>query len=159
MEIEPFLLRPEASQEPVFAALSAKRVEAFIIIEPSTIRVETSELAIRYRLPSVGPPHGHQREDFWGIRETSRKSIDWRRTTLTRSSRAVSLPICRSRCPPVRFGRQSENGQGARPDNPGGFPAARQRGDRIARLFAAAHVAVPGNASSARTKRAGLDTP
>jgi putative ABC transport system substrate-binding protein len=54
MEIEPILVRPDASQEPAFAAMSAKRVDAFII-ELGTIRSETAELAIKHRLPSSGP--------------------------------------------------------------------------------------------------------
>ena len=54
MEIEPILVRPDASQEPTFAAMSAKRVDAFII-ELGTIRSEIAELAIKYRLPSSGP--------------------------------------------------------------------------------------------------------
>jgi putative ABC transport system substrate-binding protein len=54
MEIEPILVRPDASQEPTFAAMSAKRVDAFII-ELGTIRSEIAELAIKHRLPSSGP--------------------------------------------------------------------------------------------------------
>src|SRR5262249_52731558 len=54
MEIEPILVRPDAPQEPAFATMSAKRVDAFII-ELGTIRSETAELAIKHRLPSSGP--------------------------------------------------------------------------------------------------------
>jgi putative ABC transport system substrate-binding protein len=54
MEIEPFLVRPDAPQAPAFEAMSAKRVDAFII-ELGTIRPETAELAIKHRLPSSGP--------------------------------------------------------------------------------------------------------
>ena len=54
MEIEPILVRPGAPQAPAFEAMSAKRVDAFII-ELGTIRSETAELAIKHRLPSSGP--------------------------------------------------------------------------------------------------------
>jgi ABC-type uncharacterized transport system substrate-binding protein len=54
IEIEPILVRPEASQGPAFAAMNAKRVDAFIV-ELGTIRPETAELAIKHRLPSSGP--------------------------------------------------------------------------------------------------------
>jgi putative ABC transport system substrate-binding protein len=54
MEIEPILVRPDASQEPAFTAMTAKRVDAFII-ELGTIRSETAELAIKHRLLSSGP--------------------------------------------------------------------------------------------------------
>src|SRR5262249_61758385 len=54
MEIEPIPVRPDASQAPAFEAMSAKRVDAFII-ELGTIRPETAELAIKHRLPSSGP--------------------------------------------------------------------------------------------------------
>ena len=54
IEIEPILVRPDAPQEPAFAAMTAKRVDAFII-ELGTIRSESAELAIKYRLPSSGP--------------------------------------------------------------------------------------------------------
>jgi putative ABC transport system substrate-binding protein len=53
VEIEPFLVPPDVSHDPAFAAMRQKRVDAFII-ELGTIRPETSELAIRYRLPSSG---------------------------------------------------------------------------------------------------------
>jgi putative tryptophan/tyrosine transport system substrate-binding protein len=54
MEIEPILVWPGAPQAPAFEAMSAKRVDAFII-ELGTIRPETAELAIKHRLPSSGP--------------------------------------------------------------------------------------------------------
>ena len=54
MEIEPILVRPDAPQAPAFEAMSAKRVDAFII-ELGTIRPESAELAIKHRLPSSGP--------------------------------------------------------------------------------------------------------
>ena len=54
VEIEPFLVPPDAPHDPAFAAMRAKRVDAFII-ELGTIRPETSELAVRHRLPSSGP--------------------------------------------------------------------------------------------------------
>src|SRR5262245_21029349 len=54
MEIEPIPVRPDAPQAPAFEAMSAKRVDAFII-ELGTIRPETAELAIKHRLPSSGP--------------------------------------------------------------------------------------------------------
>jgi putative ABC transport system substrate-binding protein len=53
VEIEPFLVPPDAPHDPAFAAMRQKRVDAFII-ELGTIRPETSELAIRHRLPSAG---------------------------------------------------------------------------------------------------------
>src|SRR5260370_34205410 len=54
IEVEPILVRPDAPQAPAFEAMSAKRVDAFII-ELGTIRPQTSELAIKHRLPSSGP--------------------------------------------------------------------------------------------------------
>ncbi len=54
IEIEPILVRPGAPQAPAFEAMSAKRLDAFII-ELGTIRPDTAELAIRHRLPSSGP--------------------------------------------------------------------------------------------------------
>jgi len=54
MDIEPILVPPDAPQAPAFEAMSAKRVDAFII-ELGTIRPETAELAIKHRLPSSGP--------------------------------------------------------------------------------------------------------
>ena len=54
MEIEPIPVRPDAPQAPAFEAMSAKRVDAFII-ELGTIRPESAELAIKHRLPSSGP--------------------------------------------------------------------------------------------------------
>jgi putative ABC transport system substrate-binding protein len=54
VEIEPFLVPPDAPHDPAFAAMRQKRVDAFVI-ELGTIRPETSELAIRHRLPSSGP--------------------------------------------------------------------------------------------------------
>src|SRR5262245_28226944 len=54
VEIEPFLVPPDARHDPAFAAMNKKRADAFII-ELGTIRPETSELAIRHRLPSSGP--------------------------------------------------------------------------------------------------------
>jgi ABC-type uncharacterized transport system substrate-binding protein len=54
MQIEPILVHPDAPQAPAFAAMSAKRVDAFIV-ELGTIRPETAELAIKHRLPSSGP--------------------------------------------------------------------------------------------------------
>jgi putative ABC transport system substrate-binding protein len=54
MEIEPIFVRPDVRQEPAFATMSAKRVNAFTV-ELGTIRPETAELAIKHRLPSSGP--------------------------------------------------------------------------------------------------------
>jgi putative tryptophan/tyrosine transport system substrate-binding protein len=54
IEIEPILVRPHARQAQAFEAMSANRVDAFII-ELGTIRPETAELAIKHRLPSSGP--------------------------------------------------------------------------------------------------------
>jgi putative ABC transport system substrate-binding protein len=54
MEIEPILVPPDAPQDPAFAAMREKRVDAFII-ELGTIRPQTAELAMRHRLPSSGP--------------------------------------------------------------------------------------------------------
>jgi putative tryptophan/tyrosine transport system substrate-binding protein len=53
IEIEPILVRPDARQDPAFAAMSAKRADA-VIVELGTIRAETAELAIKHRLPSAG---------------------------------------------------------------------------------------------------------
>jgi putative ABC transport system substrate-binding protein len=54
MEIEVILVRPDAPQAPAFEAMSAKRLDAFII-ELGTIRPDTAGLAIKHRLPSSGP--------------------------------------------------------------------------------------------------------
>ncbi len=54
VEIEPLLVPPDAPHGPAFARMREKRVDAFII-EFGTIRPETSELAVRHRLPSSGP--------------------------------------------------------------------------------------------------------
>ena len=54
VEIEPLLVPPDVPHDPAFAAMREKRVDAFII-ELGTIRPETSELAVRHRLPSSGP--------------------------------------------------------------------------------------------------------
>jgi len=54
VQIEPILVHPDAPQTPAFAAMVAKRVDAFIV-ELGTIRPETAELAIEHRLPSSGP--------------------------------------------------------------------------------------------------------
>src|SRR5262249_36673758 len=54
VEIEVILVRPDAPQAPAFEAMSAKRLDAFII-ELGTIRPDTAGLAIKHRLPSSGP--------------------------------------------------------------------------------------------------------
>ena len=53
LEVEPFLIQPSAPQEPAFAAMSARKVDA-VIVQGSMIRQDTVDLAIKHRLPSLG---------------------------------------------------------------------------------------------------------
>jgi putative ABC transport system substrate-binding protein len=54
VEIEALLVPPDAAHDRAFATMRDKQVDAFII-ELGTIRPETSELAVKHRLPSSGP--------------------------------------------------------------------------------------------------------
>jgi putative ABC transport system substrate-binding protein len=62
MEVEPITIRPGQPLEPVFEALTGKRVDG-LLIQGSIARKEMLDLAIKHRLPALtsirlGPPLG-----------------------------------------------------------------------------------------------------
>jgi len=101
MELEPILVAPDAPQEPAFAAMSAKRLDAFIV-EQGTIRAETAELAIKHRLPSVGsrvwPSAGGLIGYSGNLAETYRLAADYV-DKLLKGRKPADLPVAL----PTRF--------------------------------------------------------
>ena len=95
MEIEPILVRPGAPQAPAFEAMSAKRLDAFII-ELGTIRPESAELAIKHRLPSSGPrawpPAGGLIGYSGNVAEINRLAADYVDKIL-KGRRPADLPV------------------------------------------------------------------
>lgn len=54
MDIAPVMARPAQPLDPAFAGMAAERADA-VIIQGSLVNKDAADLAIKYRLPSVGP--------------------------------------------------------------------------------------------------------
>jgi putative tryptophan/tyrosine transport system substrate-binding protein len=53
LEVEPFVTRPSAAHEPIMQSMQARQMDA-VIVQGSLLRKEIIDLALKYRLPSLG---------------------------------------------------------------------------------------------------------